>query len=159
MKHRDCQTSAAEGVKKPAPSIPRTVLLEPYLFDQELFDITAKGGKLLLTAIRIHPQRAAQIQAEHFHKAFSVDLVVGVPDSDGKRTRRGQRDKLLNILNRLKPNLKFPHKNTPCNCTNLFFSCIIEGIDSATALTSPHHRWIIIIIAVSPEISTVGLDD
>ena len=27
MKHRDCQTSAAEGVKKPAPSIPRTVLL------------------------------------------------------------------------------------------------------------------------------------
>jgi len=92
-------------------------------------------------------------------KAFSVDLVVGVPDSDGKRTRRGQRDKLLNILNRLKPNLKFPHKNTPCNCTNLFFSCIIGGIDSATALTSPHHRWIIIIIAVSPEISTVGLDD
>ena len=45
MKRRDCQTSAAEGVKKPAPSIPRTVLLEPYLFDQELFDITAKGGK------------------------------------------------------------------------------------------------------------------
>ena len=107
MKRRDCQTSAAEGVKKPAPSIPRTVLLEPYLFDQELFDITAKGGKLLLTAIRIHPQGAAQIQTEHFHEALSVGLVVGVPDNNREPPRRGQRHKFLNILNRLEPNLKF----------------------------------------------------
>jgi hypothetical protein len=159
MKHRDCQTSAAEGVKKPAPSIPRTVLLEPYLSDEEPFDITAKGGKLLLTAIRIHPQRAAQIQTEHFHEALSVDLVVGVPDNNREPPRRGQRHKFLNILNRLEPNLKFPHKSTSCNCTNLFFSCIIGGNDPAVALTSPYHRWIAIIIAVSPEISTVGLDD
>ena len=107
MKRRDCQTSAAEGVKKPAPSIPRTVLLEPYLSDEEPFGVTAKGGKLLLTAIRIHPQRAAQVQTEHFHKALSVDLVVGVPDNNREPPRRGQRHKFLNILNRLEPNLKF----------------------------------------------------
>ena len=78
MKRRDCQTSAAEGVKKPAPSIPRTVLLEPYLSDEEPFGVTAEGGKLLLAAIHVHPQGTAQVQTEHFHEALSVDLVVGV---------------------------------------------------------------------------------
>jgi len=135
------------------------VLPEPYLSDQEPFGLTAKDDKLLFAAINIYPQGAAQIQAEHFHEALSVDPVVSVPDNDGKRACRGQRNKPLNILNRLKPNLKFPHKSTSRNCTNLFFSCIIEGIDPAAALTSPYHRWITVIIAVFPEIATVGLDD
>ena len=96
---------------------------------------------------------------ELFPEALSVDLVVGVPDNNREPPRRGQRHKFLNILNRLEPNLKFPHKSTSCNCTNLFFSCIIGGNDPAVALTSPYHRWMTIIIAVFPEISTVGLDD
>ena len=57
--------------KKPAPGIPGTVLLEPYL-NLEPGYIPAEIGAGVVAAVHSDGQPLAQVDAEHFHKTLSV---------------------------------------------------------------------------------------
>ena len=85
-------------IKKPAPGIPRTVLLEPYSFDQELTGIGAEGFQLLLGALSNHPKGLVEVQTKHFHEAAAADFVLAVPDADGEGTGGGDCYKFFHIF-------------------------------------------------------------
>ena len=102
-------------IKKPAPGIPRTVLLEPYLFYQETLCIAHEDFQFRFCAVSYNPQRTGEVQAEQLHEALGVDLVVFVTNGDGEATGGGQCHEILNILNASQPDLKFSHKSAPLN--------------------------------------------
>ena len=90
--------SSLHTIKKPAPGIPRTVLLEPYSFHQKFPGVIAEGFQLLLRALDNHPQGLVEIQAEHFHEAAAPDFMLAVPDADGEGTGGGDGNKFFHIL-------------------------------------------------------------
>lgn len=97
-----------------------------YSFHQICFGIPDEGLKLLIAALADDPQGTAEIQAEHFHKALGVDLVVVVPHNNIIGTGSGQGHEMLDILNRAQTNGKFQHFSPPLNYTNLIILCIIK---------------------------------
>lgn len=101
--------------KKPAPGIPRTVLLEPYLFYQKTLSVAHEAFQFRFCTVGNDPQRLGEIQTEQLHETLGVDLVVFIPDSDGEGAGSSQCNKILNVLDAAKPDLEFSHKSAPLN--------------------------------------------
>ena len=82
---------------KPAPSIPRTVLQEPWLFHQK----TVKGGhqlvQFLLGTVHGDLQWFPAVQSKQPHKGCGVDLEPVASHTEFHRLFGRQRDKILNI--------------------------------------------------------------
>lgn len=96
--------------KKPAPGIPRTVLQEPMSVYQKSADRAAEVLIFRFCAGDNCGEGGGKVQAEHFHKAFSIGLILVVSYPNGERKGRCQRNKFLDIPNGSKLNFKFPHK-------------------------------------------------
>ena len=108
-------------IKKPAPSIPRTVLLEPYLFYRKSLCGFPEAEEIRLAAIQGNRHRPGKIQTEDLHKALGTDPVMCIAHTDGKGLCSGKSHEGLYILHGTKLNFKFPHKTPSGNCTNLIF--------------------------------------
>ena len=113
-------------IKKPAPGIPRTVLLEPYLY-QELSHIGFELLARFLGAIRTHLNRLAVVKTEHSHEALGVDSGAVIAYHNAEGLDRGKLYKILNILERMQVNIKLLHRICLLRCTKAALSCIIEN--------------------------------
>ena len=73
------------GIKKPAPGIPRTVLLEPYeSADHESACRVPELVKCRIRAFGDGDQGPGEVQAEHFHEALGIHLIGPLPTKMGK---------------------------------------------------------------------------
>ena len=119
---------------------------------QEAGDVLLQQLQLPIIAIHHGVKGAGEMQAEHFHEAFAIDLHVVIPDINGIRLGGGNGNEFLNILDAGEPYFKFLHKNsTPGNYTKLILLCIMGGQYDSTPMTN--------IIAFFCENAIVGLDD
>ena len=96
---RQKSTRLRRCIFKPAPSIPRAVLLEPTLFRRKAVSVLPELQEFFLGAFQHSSKGKVEVQAEHFHKAFSVDLVMGIAHLYGKGTGSCQGHKVQHILN------------------------------------------------------------
>jgi hypothetical protein len=79
------------------------------LFDQEPVCIHAELAVILIAALKCSSKRFPEVQTEHFHKAFGIDLMLRVAHTDGKAAGGSQGNKVQNILNRQQFDRNFPH--------------------------------------------------
>ena len=97
--------------KKTAPGIPGTMLKEPYSGGQEGGDLGVESAEFLLGAGAGHLLREPEIQAEHTHQIFAVDMPTIVAYGNIKRLFHGQMDKGLHLSERIHGNMKLTHKD------------------------------------------------
>jgi hypothetical protein len=74
------------------------IFREPKLFYQERIRVPQKLLIFFLRAVHGGLQGAAEVQAEHFHEAFAVDLMAVITHQNPVGTAGCQGYKLLNIL-------------------------------------------------------------
>ena len=104
-----------------------------------LFDGEAVGGlaeflKFLGSALQPCCEGKAEIQAEHFHEALTVDPVTDIAHINRKMLGGSQSDKFLYILYRCKLNFKF-HSKVPRKLYKLkYFMYNISKARSGTGL-------------------------
>ena len=148
-----------QGIKKPAPGIPRTVLLEPYLFYQKAVCVKHQLFQFCFRAVSDDTKGMGEVQTEELHKALAVDLVVLVPDGDQKGAGSGESDKVLHVFYAAQTNLKFSHKSAPLNLyKNLLF--VYNGEQRSYGSTQLiTKKQLLIIIPVFCKKATVALDD
>ena len=92
--------------------------MKPAVPESALFDGEAVGGlpeflKFLGGALQPCSEGEAEIQAEHLHKALSVDPVPDIAHLNRIGLGCRQRDKILNTLYRCQLNFKFHSKVPP----------------------------------------------
>ena len=70
-------------------------------------------AEILFRAGDLHENRLPVIQAEHAHKAFSVDLLAFGADQDIKGLHHCQGNKRLHLTEGANVDMKFPHRIPP----------------------------------------------
>ena len=99
--------------KKTAPSIPGTVLQEPYSLSQKPAGLKPKVLKSITVAVAQDLQRAGIVKAHHADEALAIDQLHIVAHQHLKRLDGCHGNKFLHILKRVYGNAEFLHKLPP----------------------------------------------